>query len=385
MNWRCFTSFFLKLWSFSSAFGINISTLDSECDHIDHESETVDANVQLLQLSNVLFRDAASSVSAVESDGVEDQKRWNFTEILKDEPKGSFLSHLDVLVQLVGLTYNTTSPISPSVQAPSNVTTRDGIWKRLSNFDRDPYPGGVFARVFRKDQVLILVFKGICTDIFVEQCQIDLCYLKEIRHYGPVSDKVLDLMGFDSQVCNKYKGFLNFTEQALLFVKQIRHAFPRCQLILTGHSLGGMLAMTVAQMLPSSSRVKDVKALAFAPAPWNHLQPNLEVKSHPHLVALCDPYDCGINAFFAPGARLPATTCLFLEQEEPKACQGLVEPYKNHTWREQLEKHQPDGDFLIPLLVCKGSAHRWSHYETMVEVAAHSRKFPQCRHDFSVL
>ena len=125
MNWRCFTSFFLKIWSFSSAFGINISTLDSECDHIDHESETVDANVQLLQLSNVLFRDAASSVSAVESDGVEDQKRWNFTEILKDEPKGSFLSHLDVLVQLVGLTYNTTSPISPSVQAPSNVTTRE--------------------------------------------------------------------------------------------------------------------------------------------------------------------------------------------------------------------------------------------------------------------
>ncbi len=101
------------------------------------------------------------------------------------------------------------------------------LWKRLSNFDRDPYPGGVFARVFRKDQVLILVFKGICTDIFVEQCQIDLCYLKEIHHYGPVSDKVLDLMGFDSQVCNKYKGFLNFTEQALLFVKEIRHAFPR--------------------------------------------------------------------------------------------------------------------------------------------------------------
>ena len=108
-----------------------------------------------------------------------------------------------------------------------DLKAKDGIWKRLSNFDRDPYPGGVFARVFRKDQVLILVFKGICTDIFVEQCQIDLCYLKEIRHYGPVSDKVLDLMGFDSQVCNKYKGFLNFTEQALLFVKQIRHAFPR--------------------------------------------------------------------------------------------------------------------------------------------------------------
>lgn len=130
MNWQCFTSFFLKLWGFSSAFGINISTLDSQCDHIDHESETVDANFQLLQLSNVLFRDTldkrmvTSGVSAVESNR-EDQERWNFTEILKDEPKGSFLSHLDVLVQLVGLTYNSTSPISPTVQAPSNVTTRE--------------------------------------------------------------------------------------------------------------------------------------------------------------------------------------------------------------------------------------------------------------------
>ena len=32
--------------------------------------------------------------------------------------------------------------------------------------------------------------------------------------------------------------------------------------------------MTVAQMLPSSTKVK---ALSFAPAPWNHLQPNLKV------------------------------------------------------------------------------------------------------------
>ena len=61
------------------------------------------------------------------------------------------------------------------------------------------------------------------------------------------------------------------------YEKKQRIRRVRCQLILTGHSLGGMLAMTVAQMLPSSSRVKDVKALAFAPAPWNHLQPNLEV------------------------------------------------------------------------------------------------------------
>ena len=135
MNWPCFI--WLKLWSFSSALGIgiNISCRDVQCDHIDHsESETLDVNFQLLQLSNVLFRDTTvdktttSSVSTLESG--EDQKRpWNFTEILKDEPQGSFLSYLDVLVHLVGLTYNTTSPISPTLQAPSNVTTRE-TWNR---------------------------------------------------------------------------------------------------------------------------------------------------------------------------------------------------------------------------------------------------------------
>ena len=57
-----------------------------------------------------------------------------------------------------------------------------------------------------------------------------------------------------------------------------------------------------------------------------------QVRSHPDLVALCDPYDCGINAFFAPGARLPATTCLFLEQEEPKTCQVQM-------WRTKKGTH----------------------------------------------
>ena len=28
------------------------------------------------------------------------------------------------------------------------------------------------------------------------------------------------------------------------------------------------------------------------------------------------------------------------------------------------------GDSLVPLLLCKGSAHRWPHYESIVEVAA---------------
>lgn len=81
-----------------------------------------------------------------------------------------------------------------------NSTSQDGtLWTRLPEFDRDPTPGGVFARAFSRgdggSKTVILVFKGVCTDAKLEQCRIDLCYLKEIQNYGPVTGKVLELMG----------------------------------------------------------------------------------------------------------------------------------------------------------------------------------------------
>lgn len=332
-------------------------------------------DLQLLQISNVLEPSARTQASRV---SIAKPQSWNFTQILRDKPTGSFLSHLEVLVRMIGATYNTTRPIL--AQTPLTLTARDGsVWQRLPDFDRDPVPGGVFARVFRHGDVVILVFKGVCTDVKVEQCQIDLCYLKEIQNYGPVSDRVLQLMGFDAQLCNTYRSFLNFTEQASALVTAIQASFPRCELLVTGHSLGGMLAMTVA------SRSSTVKALSFAPTPWKHLPSQVDARtSSPEMVALCDPYDCGINAFFVPGARLAATTCLFLEQEEPRPCQALVEPYLNHTWRQQMETESP-GDSLVPLLLCKGSAHRWPRYESMVEVAARTQKLPLCSREFSIL
>eukprot|EP00438_Fugacium_kawagutii_P019987 Skav227321 [mRNA] locus=scaffold4402:98855:102122:- [translate_table: standard] len=212
---------------------------------------------------------------------------------MQDVPKGSFLSKLDVLVRMIGITYNTTSP--KPMKSISRFPQDGAVWTRLPEFDRDPKPGGVFARAFHRgsegSDTVILVFKGVCTDAKLEQCRIDLCYLKEIQNLG----------------------------HGMSWIQS--------QLVLTGHSLGGMLAMTVAQQV-------SLRALAFAPTPWKHAVQTLEFPV-PELVSLCDPYDCGINAFFVPGARLSSTTCLFLQQEEPKTCEArsFLSALKHQDWQ----------------------------------------------------
>ncbi|CAK9076080.1 Uncharacterized protein SCF082_LOCUS37188 [Durusdinium trenchii] len=188
-------------------------------------------------------------------------------------------------------------------------------------------------------------------------------------------------MGFDVKTCSKYQALLNFTDQAMALVQDLQKAYPRDQFILTGHSLGGMLAILTA----GDPRVTrgDAVALAFAPTPWRKVA-QLQGEAD-GLVALCDPYDCGINSFFVPGARLAASTCLFLHQEEPKPCQGLPEPYETSRWRDELLRARP-GDPLVPLLLCKGSAHRWAHYKALLSATDSARSnLPVCSRDFSVL
>lgn len=81
------------------------------------------SNLQLLQVAGpVLQRSERSD--------------WNFTQVMQDVPKGSFLSKLDVLVRMIGITYNTTSPLGKA--PPLNVTTREA-WRRLKGIKDDSY------------------------------------------------------------------------------------------------------------------------------------------------------------------------------------------------------------------------------------------------------
>lgn len=87
------------------------SRVQGQCDDVATCSDPAElSNLQLLQVASPVLQ----------------RSDWNFTQVMQDVPKGSFLSKLDVLVRMIGITYNTTSPIvGKAPQTPLNVTTRE--------------------------------------------------------------------------------------------------------------------------------------------------------------------------------------------------------------------------------------------------------------------
>ena len=354
-----------------------LATAWSSCTTFEEaETDTDIFNTQLLQLSHVLQRGPTRDF-------------WDLQGILTDSPPGTFLARMKTLVHAVGLTYNSSRPHADSAGHKTEPIGM-GTWDRLRELDRDPSPGGVFARVFvdRESKAGIVVFKGVCTDPHLEQCQIDQCYLIKIQNYGLLSAQVAKLSGFDPAGCAQRQPYLDYTAQANEFIRQVQTKLPDYSLLLTGHSLGGMLAIVTAAQQP-----KLLKALTFAPAPFHWVltselhfsEEQVSALRANDLVATCDPYDCGINAIYANQARAGAETCLYLHMQEPSPCQGLQEPYSSATWRK---RNSSAANISIPDLLCKGSAHRWRRYEEIVlrtDSQGQPVNLPVCSTDFSVL
>mmetsp|Transcript_35951 Transcript_35951/g.80417 ORF Transcript_35951/g.80417 Transcript_35951/m.80417 type:complete len:377 (+) Transcript_35951:99-1229(+) len=359
--------FFVVSWAAASGGVSDVSLCDESTDDVELVEEQ---STQLLQVTRALQRTAIH------------QNQWDLQSILTDSPRGSFLSHMRVLVKAVSLTYNSSGPDNSS-------TLLGRGWERLHNLDRDPSPGGVFARVFASHaaQAAVVAFKGVCTDPHLEQCQMDQCYLTKIQNYGLLSREVAKLSGFRPEACSKYQ--LDYAAEARQFVDQVQWALPGYSLLLTGHSLGGMLAIVTAAQQPNR-----LKALTFAPTPFHfvltqelHFSPQqISALIAKDLVATCDPYDCGINAAYAELARVGAETCLYVDTQEPQPCVGLPLPYSMPAWRNYTVKRNVTD--AIPELLCKGSAHRWRRYEDLVLSENSEGKpnhLPICSTDFSVL
>lgn len=75
--------------------------------------------------------------------------------------------------------------------------------------------------------LVLLVFRGVCTEPRHKQCQIDLCYLDAIQNYGAASGNVSKLMGFNLRTCERYREQLNYTAQALAVAQELQRAYPR--------------------------------------------------------------------------------------------------------------------------------------------------------------
>jgi len=306
---------------------------------------------------------------------------------------GDYLTVMSAVVQAIGLSYNTSEgPDFQPSQVNATISSSAGEnWERLFNFDLDPIPGGVHARVFadRANRRAIIAFRGSCLEPTVEQCRLDACFLTEIKGFGALSSVVYKT---NESECKTYESHLDYVEQADKFVKAVQVELPDYKLLLTGHSMGGMLAMVIAATQP-----RVLQAITFAPSPFHETllaqlgwqEAQIAALPAEDLIAACDPYDCGINSLYVDQARLGATTCLYFGTIEPSACANVsVQPYAHESWKSELQADDLELSKIRANLECKASAHEWSRYEHFVlrtNSDGSPAALPTCEKTFSVV
>lgn len=340
---------------------------------------------------------SGSPVGRDQGEPTASQGFFDFQKILADDPPGSFLNGMEVLVKAIDLVYNTTQPwYDPDLDKLNTFHAGGRSWQRLRQFDRDPKPGGVFTRVFSnpENSTLVIAFKGICMENDREQCIMDWCYLNKAKAYGNLSQDMASMFGASPATCEKYEGRLEFTQQADALVRQVQQEMPKeIEIILTGHSLGGLMAMVTSAQQPH-----QLKAMTFAPTPFHVImQDELQFSDDEihslnanNFVATCDVYDCGINSLYVAQARLGAKTCLYKGQEEPSPCQNMAaEPYETPGWRHELGTDPSKGLLTaLPNLMCKMGAHDWWRYSKLILKRSEdgsAASVPVCSTDYSVL
>jgi len=258
-------------------------------------------------------------------------------------------------------------------------------WERLYDLDVNSLQSGIHAFAFAEhgSQQAIVVYRGACLDPSIMQCRSDRCVLSKFETFGRLTPT-----SFGTEASNGCQSFgaaeLDYLGQARRLVEQVQARLPGYAILLTGHSMGGFLAsLTAAQHLG------DVQAVTFAPAPfYKGLTEGLGL-SHEQILALpasdivavCDPYDCGVNTMEVPLARLGATTCLFDHQtrwEEPLVCSGV---------HRGLESGEIRPVSLPRTMVCKGESHAWERYKEIIPATEpdsdQPHHLPTCSSDYS--
>lgn len=280
-------------------------------------------------------------------------------EALQDQPPGSYFRLMEPVVSAVDITYKSTLKEFGSLYANATIPREVAPgeeWVRMPELEANPQEGGVHMRVFAEHarKQAICAFRGICVDNTYRQCQVDKCFLQSYQAFGKISGVMYEA----GTNCASFAGEMNYFEQADSLVRRVQAQLAGYSVLLTGHSLGGAMSISVAASQPGVLRAITFAPSAFYDILLDHVGlSEVEIQNLPSedLVALGDPYDCLINSAFKENARKGATTCLLEGLPEPAAC---------------IPRMQQDVMFdevhLAEAALCKGGAHDWSRYANIL-------------------
>lgn len=272
-------------------------------------------------------------------------KGWDLEKAMRDEPVGAYRKLLDPIVYASQLTYATTYGTSQWERFQGSVwrgswgddfgansesaglLSGDGNWSRLLQVEQDPTEGGAHSRVLVdwESKRTIIAFRGACTDKQYPTCRSDLCVVTTLR-YKSVRDA--GRPGPDN--CPASGNFRTYMEMAADTVRQARRLLgDDFAILVTGHSLGGAIALSLAAV-----GVLDVQVVALEPTPYGRAMrqqlgfsdDQLRALNPSDRYALYDPYDL-MDTSFAPLEELrPSTTlCMYVGTSLPTVCQNCID------------------------------------------------------------
>ncbi|CAE8590514.1 unnamed protein product [Polarella glacialis] len=280
---------------------------------------------------------SSESYSLLETFGV---GSWDLPKIFRDEPRGAYLNLLEPLAYACYLTYPTTNgSSSPSgfqggqfegvwannykANASSpGALSGDGHWDRLVEVERDPEEGGPHMRAIidRGAKRAILAFRGACLDPAHHQCNNDMCAV------------VLSRTTSNNGSCGSFMHSLaDYIYTAAEDVKRARQLLgPDVAIMVTGHSLGGLLALVLGAVVPDDL---DFQVVALEPTPFgNVLRHQLGISEEKiaalrpdRRYAVYDPTDLLSTSFGSLEELRPSTTvCTYEGAPMPEECTECV-------------------------------------------------------------
>jgi len=251
---------------------------------------------------------------------------------------------------------------------------------RDDEMERDTERAGIHAMTFVNDQDkhVIIAFRGSCSDRFRHmQCSADSCFLAQRKTLGDLSDLTFG----GTKQCDQFTPReMDYYSQAKELTDAVQAKYPEHGVLLTGHSMGGMLAILVAATQPGV-----LQAVTVAPSPFqdalkrdlHFTEQDIANMRYDDLYAVCDKYDCLVNTALVPRARQGATTCMFtdtgfsLGEGEPASC----------VFVDRMLSDKRISMMEVPsALACKSATHEWRRYETFLW-----QHKPECRETYSSL